>query len=148
MATQARSGINRWLLGSVAKKFSGKRPIRFHDSCKISEPEDAPMFKSLIVPLDKSDLAERVLPSAMEMAEDRKLEIVLIRTDNIPTTAYYPVEGYALSMDDLLKGMREEGCEYLGNKVADVKKLAVAECLTRPRKASPRMTLAKTYPEG
>lgn len=153
MATHGRSGMNRWLLGSVAEKVlrGATNPVLLIRAREVIRTEDEPTLKSLIVPLDGSDLAEGVLPTAIELAKRRDLEIVLIRTYNIPTTAYAGVEGYALPMDDLLKGMRDEACAYLENKVGDVKKLGVARVSFAAREGLPAdeiISFAKNLPGG
>lgn len=153
MATHGRSGMNRWLLGSVAEKVlrGAKDPVLLIRAREVTRTEDEPTLKSLIVPLDGSDLAERVLPTAIELAKPRDLEIVLIRTYNIPTTAYAGVEGYALPIDDLLKGMRDEACAYLEAKVADVKKLGVARVSFAAKEGLPAdeiISFAKNVPGG
>ena len=153
MATHGRSGMNRWLLGSVAEKVlrGATNPVLLIRAREVIRTEDEPTLKALIVPLDGSDLAEGVLPTAIELAKRRDLEIVLIRTYNIPTTAYAGVEGYALPMDDLLKGMRDEACAYLENKVGDVKKLGVARVSFAAREGLPAdeiISFAKNLPGG
>jgi nucleotide-binding universal stress UspA family protein len=153
MATHGRSGMNRWLLGSVAEKVlrGTSNPVLLIRARENTRTEDGPTLKSLIVPLDGSDLAERVLPTAVELAKQRNLEIVLIRAYNIPTTAYAGVEGYALPMDDLLKGMREEACEYLENKATDVKKLGIGRVSFTAKEglaADEIISFAKTLPGG
>jgi nucleotide-binding universal stress UspA family protein len=153
MATHGRSGMNRWLLGSVAEKVlrGTSNPVLLIRATENTRTEDGPTLKSLIVPLDGSDLAERVLPTAVELAKQRNLEIVLIRAYNIPTTAYAGVEGYALPMDDLLKGMREEACEYLENKATDVKKLGIGRVSFTAKEglaADEIISFAKTLPGG
>lgn len=151
MASHGRSGMNRWLLGSVAEKVlrGATNPVLLIRAREDIRTEDVPTLQSLIVPLDGSDLAERVLPRAIELAQQGNLEIVLIRTYNIPTTAYAGVEGYALPMDDLLKGMREEACEYLESKVADVKKLGIARVSFAAKEGLPAdeiISFAKNLP--
>ena len=153
MATHGRSGMNRWLLGSVAEKVlrGATDPVLLIRAREVTRTEDEPTLKSLIVPLDGSDLAEQVLPTAIELAKPRDLEIVLIRTYNIPTTAYAGVEGYALPIDDLLKGMRDEACAYLENKVADVKKLGGARVSFAAKEGLPAdeiISFAKNLPGG
>ncbi len=153
MATHGRSGMNRWLLGSVAEKVlrGTSNPVLLIRATENTRTEDGPTLKSLIVPLDGSDLAEKVLPTAVELAKQRNLEIVLIRAYNIPTTAYAGVEGYALPMDDLLKGMREEACEYLENKATDVKKLGIGRVSFTAKEglaADEIISFAKTLPSG
>jgi len=153
MATHGRSGMNRWLLGSVAEKVlrGATDPVLLIRAREVTRTEDEPTLKSLIVPLDGSDLAEQVLPTAIELAKPRDLEIVLIRTYNIPTTAYAGVEGYALPIDDLLKGMRDEACAYLEAKIADVKKLGVARASFAAKEGLPAdeiISFAKNVPGG
>jgi nucleotide-binding universal stress UspA family protein len=153
MASHGRSGMNRWLLGSVAEKVlrGATNPVLLIRAREDIRTEDVPTLKSLIVPLDGSDLAERVFPSAIELAKQRNLEIVLLRTYNIPTTAYAGVEGYALPLDDLLKGMRDEACAYLENKVADVKKLGAARVSFAAKEGFPAdeiISFAKNLPGG
>jgi nucleotide-binding universal stress UspA family protein len=153
MATHGRSGMNRWLLGSVAEKVlrGTTNPVLLIRARENTTIEDGPTLKSLIVPMDGSELAERVLPTAIELAKQRNLEIVLIRAYNIPTTAYAGVEGYALPIDDLLKDMREEACEYLENKAADVKKLGIGRVSFTVKEglaADEIISFAKTLPGG
>jgi nucleotide-binding universal stress UspA family protein len=153
MATHGRSGMNRWLLGSVAEKVlrGAGNPVLLIRATENTRNEDGPALKSLIVPLDGSDLAERVLPAAIELAKQRNLDIVLIRAYNIPSTAYAGVEGYALPMDDLLNEMREEAFEYLENKVADVNKLGIARVSFTAKEGLPAdeiIAFAKNLPGG
>ena len=91
------------------------------------------------------------MPTAIELAKQKNLDIVLIRTYNIPSTAYAGVEGYALPIDDLLNEMREEACEYLENKVADVKKLGIAGVSFTAKEGLPAdeiISFAKNLPGG
>jgi len=67
MATHGRSGIQRWVLGSVADKILHGSTnhlflIRANDQGKAGA--EAPL-KKLIVPLDGSPLAETVLPTSL-----------------------------------------------------------------------------------
>jgi nucleotide-binding universal stress UspA family protein len=153
MATHGRSGMNRWLLGSVAEKVlrGASNPVLLIRATENTRTEDRPTLKSLIVPLDGSVLAERVLPTVIELAKQRNLEIMLVRAYNIPTTAYAGVEGYPSPMDDLLKSMREEACEYLENKVAAMKKLGIARVSSTAKEGLPAdeiISFAKNVPGG
>jgi nucleotide-binding universal stress UspA family protein len=84
------------------------------------------ILKTVIVPLDGSELAERVLPTAAGMAKTLGLEVRLFRAYRIPYNAYAGDEGfYAVNFDELMAGIRDEANEYLEKKVAEVKKLGV-----------------------
>jgi hypothetical protein len=82
--------------------------------------------KSVVVPLDGSELAESVLPTVAELAKKLSLEVVLFRAYNIPYNAYASAEGYAaIDYEELLASMREEAVSYLEKKVEAVKKMGV-----------------------
>ena len=63
MATHGRSGLNRFLLGSVAEKVlrGTVSPLLFMRATEEAKSEGEAMLKSILVPLDGSELAEGVL---------------------------------------------------------------------------------------
>ena len=129
MATHGRSGLDRFLLGSVAEKVlrGTANPLLLARASETASVEGEATFNSVIVPLDGSEVAEKVLPTAVEMAQRLDLEIVLFRAYHIPYNAYSGNEGfYAVNFDELMAGMREEANEYLQKKVDEVKKLGGA----------------------
>ncbi|HTN70357.1 MAG TPA: universal stress protein [Methylomirabilota bacterium] len=128
MATHGRSGVDRWLLGSVAEKVlrgtaNALLLIRAPDEAKT---EGEATLKSIVVPLDGSELAETVLPMVGGLAKKLDLEVVLFRAYNIPYSAYAGGDGYyAIDFNELIAAVREEAQDYLEKKVAEVKKLGV-----------------------
>lgn len=129
MATHGRSGLNRFLLGSVAEKVlrGSANPlvlVRAKEEAKTSG--EAP-FKSIVVPLDGSELAESVIPLAATMAKKLDLEVVLFRAYHIPYNAYGGDDGYMVNYDELIASVRDEAKEYLDKQVAEVKNLGVAK---------------------
>jgi nucleotide-binding universal stress UspA family protein len=130
MATHGRSGLNRFLLGSVAEKVlrGAVNPLLLIRATEGAGSEGAATINSLIVPLDGSALAENVLPMAVEMAKQLDLEIELFRAYQIPYNVYAGDEGfYAGNFDELLAGVRDEATEYLDKKAAELKKLGVTK---------------------
>ena len=128
MATHGRSGINRWLLGSVAEKVlrGTSNPLLLVRATEEAKIEGAASFRSVVVPLDGSEVAESVLPTVAELAKSLKLEVVLFRAYNIPYNAYTTGEGYyAMDFEEMLKAMREETVDYLEKKTEAVKKLGI-----------------------
>jgi nucleotide-binding universal stress UspA family protein len=128
MATHGRSGINRWLLGSVTEKVlrGTINPLLLIRATDEAKTDGETTVKSLVVPLDGSGLAESVLPTVADLAKKLSLEVVLFRAYNIPYNAYASAEGYAaVDYEELLALMREEAVTYLENKVAVVKKMGV-----------------------
>lgn len=119
MATHGRSGINRWLLGSVAEKVlrGAANPlflVRADDDQQASEAA----LHSIIVPLDGSALAESVLPMVAEVAKIFNASVLLFRAFELPASAYYGRENYLPNYDALKKEFRAEAQRYLDGQVA------------------------------
>jgi nucleotide-binding universal stress UspA family protein len=128
MATHGRSGINRWLLGSVAEKAlrGATNPLLLVRATAETKAEGEAALKSIVVPLDGSELAESVLPTVVELAKTLKLDVVLFRAYNIPYNAYVGGEGYyAVNYEELITALREETIDYLQKTTEAVKKLGV-----------------------
>jgi nucleotide-binding universal stress UspA family protein len=84
MTTRGRSGMQRWLMGSVADKVARQArcpvllvrpPATVADAVATWRP------KRLLVPLDGSPLAEQALPLAFRWAEALKLMVMLVRAE-------------------------------------------------------------------
>jgi len=126
MATHGRSGLNRFLLGSVAEKIlrGSTNPLLL---VKATEPivtqGEAPLT-SIVVPLDGSDLAEGVLPTVTELARKLDLEVVLVRAYAIPYGAYSAGEGFydPVNLEALLGMLKQETFDYLEKKVTELKR--------------------------
>ncbi|HEU4344966.1 MAG TPA: universal stress protein [Candidatus Binatia bacterium] len=88
MATHGRSGISRWLLGSIAEKVlrGGTNPLLLVHARENGEVSRKVALQSIIVPLDGSELAEQVLPHVTALAKRMGLGIVLLRTYDIRQT--------------------------------------------------------------
>jgi nucleotide-binding universal stress UspA family protein len=154
MATHGRSGINRWLLGSVTEKVlrGATNPLLLVRAIDEAKTEGEANLKSVVVPLDGSELAESVLPTVAELAKKLKLEVILFRAYRIPYNAYAGDEGYyAINYDDLLTGMREEAVDYLEKKTEAVKKMGVdkVSCLAKDGFAPDEIiSLARKTPDN
>jgi nucleotide-binding universal stress UspA family protein len=85
MATHGRSGFNRLLLGSVAEKVlrSSINPLLLIRASEETKSEGLAVLKSVIVPLDGSELAETVLSPVVQWAHALKLEVILLRAYQI-----------------------------------------------------------------
>jgi len=130
MATHGRSGLNRFLLGSVAEKVlrGTVNPLLLVRATEAAKAEGEVVFRSVVVPLDGSELAESVIPMMADVAKALDLEVVLFRAYQTPYNAYAGADRYfAVNYDELIAGARDEANEYLEKKVADVKKLGVAK---------------------
>ena len=129
MATHGYSGIKRWLLGSVAEKVlrGGPNPVLLVRATEQAKPEEEAILKSIIVPLDGSALAEKVLLTVTELAKRMKLEVVLFRTYTLPTSALVadPEAHYMVSDEKLIAGMHQEAAAYLEKKTQAMKEINV-----------------------
>ena len=128
MATHGRSGLDRFLLGSVAEKIlrASANALMLVRAAKEVKWEGEAGFKTIIVPLDGSEAAENVLPTVAEMAKKLSIEVLLCRVYHIPYTAFGADEGFvALEYDKLIAGVRDEANEYLEKKAVELRGLGV-----------------------
>lgn len=129
MATHGRSGIQRWLLGSVAEKVlrGATNPLLLVRAAEGAKTEAEAVLRSVIVPLDGSELAERVLPTVAELAKELQLEILLFRAYNIPTSALAaaPEAYYVVTDEEIMSAMRDEARAYLERKAQAMKEFGV-----------------------
>ena len=128
MATHGRSGINRWLLGSIAEKVlrGTANALLLIRATEEAKTEGEATLKSIVVPLDGSELAESVLPMVGGLAKKLNLEVLLFRAYNVPYNVYAGGDGYyAIDFDELIAGVRDEARDYLEKKTQEVKKLGV-----------------------
>lgn len=118
IATHGRSGIRRWLLGSVAEKVlhGADNDVLLIRAIGQIERKRAAQLKRLVVPLDGSELAEKALPCAVELAKKMNLELILLRVYLMPGVAY-PTGSYAPDWKLLDQEMREGAGEYLEGKI-------------------------------
>jgi nucleotide-binding universal stress UspA family protein len=124
MATHGRSGLNRWMLGSVCEKVlrGCDSPLLLVRANETLNAQEKIALKSIVVPLDGSELAERVLPTVAPLAQAMNLDVVLCRAYNIPYTLYSGTEGYtAINFEELLASVKQEAMEYLEKKTAEMK---------------------------
>jgi nucleotide-binding universal stress UspA family protein len=127
MATHGYSGARRWLLGSVAEKVlhaatSHLLLVRAADQDTSGEVQ----LKRVLVPLDGSDLAEKVLPPVIELASRANLEVLLlrvaIRVYSGSPDALLPVFGANIAnLKELWAEAKLETERYLAEKVQQLR---------------------------
>jgi len=131
MATHGRSGLNRFLLGSTAEKVlrASSNPVLLVKSTEAAVGEGPAALTSGVVPLDGSELAERVLPAVTELAQKLDLEVILMRAYAIPYGAYSAGEGFydPVHLEALLAMVKQEAFEYLERKVAALKRQGLSK---------------------
>ena len=130
MATHGRSGVNRFMLGSVAEKVlrGAANPLLLVRANEAARTDAEAVLKSVIVPLDGSELAESILPIVEESAKKLDLEIILLRAYAVPYGAYTAGEGFydPVNLEAFLARLRQEAIDYLESKTAELKRRGLA----------------------
>ena len=130
MTTHGRSGLNRWLLGSVAEKVlrATTNPVLLVRADHEGEANQVASLSSIIVPLDGSELAETVLPTVIRISKKLRLEVFLIRVYSNPYSGFISGGGhYAVNVDELMKDIRDQARNYLEAKMAELRKRGVEQ---------------------
>jgi nucleotide-binding universal stress UspA family protein len=128
MATHGRSGIRRWLLGSIAEKVlrATNNPLLLIRANKEAATEGKATLDSVLIPLDGSDLAESVLPHAVELAKAGNLKLRLMRSYQT-AGELFSYEGYLANLEHLLDTSKYEAINYLNDKVYQLKNEGLSE---------------------
>lgn len=119
MATHGRSGLQRWLVGSVADKVMrlSLRPTLLVRPTEDQDPFQPLIFTRLMVPLDGSPLAEQALTPAVEIARGTGAQLRLVRVEPwVATTLAATGEAVALvNVDELEEAAAREAEHYLAD---------------------------------
>jgi nucleotide-binding universal stress UspA family protein len=114
MTTHGRSGMGRWAFGSIADRVirTASQPIFLVRGTAEVPSTDA--IRRILVPLDGSELAERVLPQAQALVTEKGAELLLVRAVE-PLTDWEVAEIYANweSIDDVYSHRQTAAERYL-----------------------------------
>lgn len=117
MATHGRSGVERWVLGSVAEKvLHGTINPMFLVRATAAKTTPQGIIDSIVVPLDGSSLAEEILPTVSNWAQALDVEVTLIRAFEFPASAYYGSEEDLPDYDAFREEARKQVAAYLKQK--------------------------------
>ena len=154
MATHGLTGPRRWVLGSVASKVvqTADNPILLIRVAQDAAPLGPFALKRVIVPLDGSGLAEKVLPHVRVLVSKLKLDMQLVRTYSLPPDAYVVADGViAQGPAQYRKNLHEESEKYLDGKVASLQAdgfTAVSATVIEGDAASELIDLAAEPPQS
>jgi nucleotide-binding universal stress UspA family protein len=112
LSTHGRSGITRFLLGSVAGRVIENTSVPVFT---VRPPDKHPggAINKILVPLDGSALAESILPLVEKVAADHEASIVLMQSVP-PVTAYTGFEYAApTTVTHILDDMQKQSRAYL-----------------------------------
>jgi nucleotide-binding universal stress UspA family protein len=125
MATHGWSGFQRWLLGSVTDKVlhgSSNRLFLVRAGAD-GKAEGQAVFRTVIVPLDGSELAEKPLLEVADLAKTMNLHVVLMRAYAVPSAVFSDAAGsYS---DAVIAAIKTEVESYLAARVAQIKSMGV-----------------------
>lgn len=118
MSTHGRSGLGRWIYGSVAEAVLARAPVPvllIRTWRTEADPTPSGQAPRLLVPLDGSAFAEKALPVALRLADALGAELALTRAvypPSPPLTQEWMVASY---LAEELQ-VREEGArQYLSD---------------------------------
>jgi len=128
MATHGRSGLTRWLLGSIAEKVlrATNNPLLLVRANEAAASDGQARLDSVTVPLDGSELAEAILPPVVELARAIKLKVRLMRCYSL-TEMLSSYEDYLSNLEDLPERSKHEAITYLDAAAQGLKTLGATE---------------------
>ena len=119
IATHGRSGLSRWRFGSVADKVirGGNHNTlvigpKAADNDIWTDDPTPPSFKTILVPLDGSELGEAALAVAQALATHFESAVHLVRVTPIPVVDE-GMGGAGMASADLMDSMVEGAKQYL-----------------------------------
>ena len=117
LSTHGRSGVQRWLLGSVASKVIQlvATPILLIRPRPDEEFRVKP-FRKVLVPLDGSEFSERVLSYARSLTPAQESEVILLTVPEVPEAEMYGV--VADVVETLRRKAEARATHYLNNVAA------------------------------
>jgi nucleotide-binding universal stress UspA family protein len=111
ISSHGRSGLSRWVYGSVTEKV-------LRNACcatlviRQELPADTAPFKKIMICLDGSETAEKVLPPALMLAENSGAEVVLYRAV-LPAALFMEMDTAGQLLENVYALERDEAEAYL-----------------------------------
>ncbi len=149
MSTHGRSGVGRWVLGSVADKVlhATKTPLLLYRSREEGGQRGASSeLTTVVVPLDGSDMAEVILPHVEELAKALDLRVHLVRVTST-MTEYYAGEGFYTYPVDLITELENDAKAYLEKKAQELKARGVRNVTTQHLRGAPALQIVDLVKE-
>jgi nucleotide-binding universal stress UspA family protein len=122
LITMATRG-QRWLLGSVVNRVlhAARNPLVLMRATPEKQTSDAVQLETIVVLLDGSPLAEKILPYVLEISKALKSEVILVRTYSLPRGSHaFARRFYVPYTDKLAESVRKEARTYLEEKVQEL----------------------------
>ncbi|MCH8802187.1 MAG: universal stress protein [Chloroflexi bacterium] len=137
LSTHGRSGVTRWLMGSVTDNVlhHTKNPMLIFRGHQEGDPEPDTNLETIIVPLDGSPLAEQVLPHVVALAKALNLKVTLIRAaatveEFSAVTGFQRVDGISglhyQTFENLTKVAGNQALDYIKGQEEHLRSQGVA----------------------
>lgn len=123
MSSHGRSGLSRWVYGSVSEKVLHQSPCAIVIMRSKTERELF-QYNQLLVPLDGSELAESALPVAVALAQILDAKLHLLRVTEPAHVVFETVSMHQV-FNEIETAEREEAVGYLKAKAADLPELEI-----------------------
>jgi len=116
-ASHGRSGISRWVYGSVASHLAHEShvPLLIVGREALARAKERVAFKRVAVPLDGSQLAEAALEPALQLASALGADITLVRAVPWAVEAY-PYASPGMYVPELDDDLASSASSYLNMK--------------------------------
>ena len=151
MSTRGRSGIQRWLIGSVADKVlhATTNPLLLVKGETTAKTSGDATLRKILVPLDGSPLAEKALPHVVQLATKMMMEVVLVQAPAAPRAASVEQESDP-AFQQIAKEIIKEAQGYLEARVKELqaKGLKVSSLLLDGEAAGEIIDLARKTPNN
>ena len=115
MSSHGRSGIARWLLGSVANQVlqAAANPLLIVKTTDRDPSVNQVKIEHLTVPVDGSDLAGEILPLVGRLSGALSLPVTLVRVTPTRESYYRYADGPIYNWEHLVAQIDGEAAEYL-----------------------------------
>ena len=124
MATNGRSGVKRWWMGSVAEKIISQSitPVLLIPSKKkkVTQTKKIISIERILIPLDGSNIGQAALDHIELIARETGAAINLIQVISTSGSMEASLLGNA-NWDSFFKAMRETASDYLESLVEELK---------------------------
>ena len=132
MATHGRSGVSRWLVGSVTEKVlrGTVNPLLVVHARQNLKTEALASLSSVIVPLDGSEMAESVLSPVADLAMVLSLQVILLQAYDLPAATYGGDDYYVPNYIELKDRIKNETENYLSSIATWLRAQGVANVST------------------
>lgn len=132
MGTHGRSGIARWLYGSVANRvINHAETSTLVVRSKENEQRAPESIRRVVVPVDGSALSEAAIPIAVDIAQSLGVGITIMRALDIGLEGTIPVSDYGEVPVINTEEMRAASEAYVSNISKRVRDLGVSDFDTK-----------------